>query len=186
VLDLPMDVGMVAAQLTQGQVSPPFRTLEGYLLLRLEDRREERVRLRTILVRVPVGRADSARARGRAADIRRQTLAGEPFDSLAQQYSDDPTTADSGGILGGFLLDGLSEPFKTVVAGMDSGQISEPVLSEHGYHLVKVLELERPREMGYLEMQDGIRNYLYQQRLNQRLEEYVGRISKKVFIKRFG
>jgi parvulin-like peptidyl-prolyl isomerase len=104
---------------------------------------------------------------------------------LARQYSDDPTTADSGGMLGGFLLDGLSEPFKTVVAGMDSGQISEPVLSEHGYHLVKVLELERPREMGYLEMQDGIRNYLYQQRLNQRLEEYVGRISKKVFVRRY-
>ena len=68
---------------------------------------------------------------------------------------------------------------------MDSGQVSEPVLSEHGYHLVKVLMLQKERQMTYLDMQDGIRNYLYQQQLNSRLRDYLARISKKVYIKRY-
>lgn len=184
-LELPMDLGMVASQLKAGQVAPPFRTLDGYIVMRLDDKQGDRVRLRSILIRVPVTRADSARALERANAARRKLIAGAAFDSLAREISDDPTTADSGGFLGQFMIKGLTKPFDDVVAGMDSGQVSEPVLSEHGYHLVKALMLERERQMPYLEMQDGIRNYLYQERLNSRLRDYLTRISKKVYIKRY-
>ncbi|MFO7650156.1 MAG: peptidylprolyl isomerase [bacterium] len=182
---LPMDIGMVLSQLKPGQVSPPFRTREGYLTVRLESLGERYVRFRSILIRVPVTRADTARARDLAATVRRAAASGEPFDSLARRYSSDPVTADSGGLLGDFPLEALTPPFDTVVAALDSGEISQPVKSEHGFHIIKVLEKQDERMMSYLEMQDDIRNYLYQQKFAERVAEYVERIRKKIFIKRY-
>jgi peptidyl-prolyl cis-trans isomerase SurA len=183
--ELPPELMMVFSQLKPGQTSPPFPTRDGYVTVKLEDKTADRVRFRQILVRVPITRADSARARNLAAAVRKKAMAGTPFDSLARQYSQDPVTVDSGGRLGEFLTAGLSPPFDKVVAGMDSGEVSEPVLSEHGYHLIKVLAKQPDKTLSYLELQDNIRNYLYQQKLSQRLEQYLDRVRGKVFVKRF-
>lgn len=182
---LPPDIGMVLAQLKPGQISPPFRSREGYLTVKLESRSGSNVRFRSILVRVPVGRADTARARAEAERVRRLALAGAAFDSLARQFSADPVTADSGGLLGDFVPATLTPPFDTVVAGLAEGAVSAPVLTEHGFHIVKVIEREDERVMDFLEMQDEIRNYLYQQRLAERVAEYVARARKDIFIRRY-
>jgi peptidyl-prolyl cis-trans isomerase SurA len=183
--ELPPELMMVFSQLKPGQTSPPFPTREGYLTVKLEDKTADRVRFRQILVRVPIARSDTARTRNLAAAVRKKAVAGVPFDSLARQYSQDPVTVDSGGRLGDFLTAGLAPPFDKVVAGMDSGQVSEPVLSEHGYHLIKVLAKQPDQTLSYLELQENIRNYLYQQKLGKRLELYLDRVRGKVFVKRF-
>ena len=182
---LPPEYMIVFSQLKPGQTSPPFPTREGYLTVKLDEKTADRVRFRQILIRVPVTRSDTVRARDLAASIRRKALEGVPFDSLARQYSRDPATADSGGRLGEFLTAGLAPPFDKVVAGMDSGSLSEPVLSEHGYHVIKVLSKQPEKTLSYLELQDNIRNYLYQQRLSERLGAYLDRVRGKVFVKRF-
>ena len=68
---------------------------------------------------------------------------------------------------------------------MDSGDVSEPVLSEHGYHIIKVLSRQPEKTLSYLELQDNIRNYLHQQKLGERLETYLDRVRGKVYVKRF-
>ena len=183
--ELPPELMIVFSQLKPGQTSPPFPTREGYVTVKLEEKTPDRVRFRQILIRVPVTRSDTVRARNLAATIRRKALDGVPFDSLARQSSHDPVTADSGGRLGDFLVAGLAPPFDKVVAGMDSGNLSEPVLSEHGYHIIKVLSKQPEKTLSYLELQDNIRNYLYQQRLGERLETYLDRVRGKVYVKRF-
>jgi len=183
--ELPPELAMVFSQLKPGQTSPPFPTREGYMTVKLEDIVADRVRFRQILIRVPVMRSDTARARNLAASIRRKAIEGASFDSLARQYSQDPVTVDSGGRLGEFLVAGLAPPFDKVVAGMDSGDVSEPVLSEHGYHIIKVLSKQPEKVLSYLELQDNIRNYLQQQKLGERLEIYLDRVRDKVYVKRF-
>ena len=182
---LPPGLMIVFSQLKPGQTSPPFPTPDGYMTVKLEDKTSDSVRFRQILIRMPLMRSDSVRARDLAAAIRRKALAGEPFDSLARYYSQDPATADSGGRLGEFLTAGLAPPFNKVVASLDSGELSEPVLSEHGYHIIKVLAKQPERTLSYLELQDNIRNYLYQQRLNERLGKYLDRVRGSVYVKRF-
>jgi peptidyl-prolyl cis-trans isomerase SurA len=176
---------IVLSQLKTGQVSPPFLSRDGYLLVKLEGRSGDNVRFRQILVRVPVTAADSARAKGLAQSLKKKLAAGASFDSLATKYSQDPTTSDSGGRLGEYLISGLSAPFNKVVAAMDSGAVSDPVLSDHGYHLIKALAKQPEKTLTFLEMQDNIRNYLSQQEMERRMKEYVERISDKVFVKRF-
>jgi len=183
--ELPPELMIVFSQLKPGQISPPFPSREGYMTVQLEEKSPERVRFRQILIRVPVTRSDTTRARNLAAAIRRQAMEGAPFDSLARFYSQDPVTADSGGRLGEFLVAGLAPPFDQVVAGMDSGDVSEPVLSEHGCHIIKVTAKHPERTLSYLELQENIRNYLYQQRLNERLAAYLDRVRSRVYVKRF-
>jgi len=183
--ELPPELAMVLEQLKPGQISPPFATREGYVIARLESRAGDRVWFRTILIRVPIRRADSTRALARAKSLKEKADSGLPFDSLARVASQDPMTADSGGFLGEFFLAGLTPPFDSVVAFLDSGQVSEPVLSEHGYHLVKVLAKQPERMMTYLEMQDMIRNYLEQEKVAERLKQYLTRVAEKTHIRRF-
>jgi parvulin-like peptidyl-prolyl isomerase len=183
--ELPPELMIVFSQLKPGQTSPPFPTREGYVTVKFEEKTPERVRFRQILIRVPVTRSDTTRARNLAVSIRRKAIEDAPFDSLARLYSQDPVTADSGGWLGEFLVVGLASPFDQVVAGMDSGDVSEPVLSEHGYHIIKVTAKQPERALSYLELQDNIRNYLYQQRLSERLAVYLDRVRGEVYVKRF-
>jgi parvulin-like peptidyl-prolyl isomerase len=183
--ELPPELMIVFSQLKPGQTSPPFPTREGYVTVKFEEKTPDRVRFRQILIRVPVTRSDTTRARNLAASIRRKAIEDAPFDSLARLYSQDPVTADSGGWLGEFLVVGLASPFDQVVAGMDSGDVSEPVLSEHGYHIIKVTAKQPERALSYLELQDNIRNYLYQQRLSERLAVYLDRVRGEVYVKRF-
>ena len=183
--DLPIEIAIVLDQLKAGQVSPPFRSRDGYVIARLGDRSEDRVRFATILLRVPIRRSDTTRARNKARTLRDKALAGTPFAELAREYSGDPVTADSGGFLGEFLLVGLTPPYDSVVAVLDSGGISEPVLSEHGFHLVQALDKQEERMMSYVEMQDMVRQYLHQQKLAVRLEAYLERRSDQVFVRRY-
>lgn len=183
--DMSPELLLVLSQLQPGQISPAFPSREGYQTVKLENKRDDRVKFRQILVRVPLTKRDTVQAYHAALAVRKRALAGARFDSLAREFSQDPVTADSGGRLGEFLTAGLSPPFDRVVAALDSGGVSEPVLSEHGYHLIQVLDKQPDKKLSYLELQDNIRNYLYQQKLGERLTQYLDRVRDKVFVKRF-
>lgn len=176
------ELALVLNQLKTGQISPPFRTRQGYIILKKENEQGGRVRLGTILINVPLTRADTIRARNRANMVRNKALSGMPFDSLAKLYSDDPQTGSEGGYLGEFLLEGLSPPFNQVIANLNTGDISEPILSEHGFHIIQVINKEPSRQLTFAEMQEPIRNYIYQQKFTERLRNYLNRIERGIYV----
>lgn len=182
--ELEPELAAVLTQLQPGQMYP-VPTHRGYNLVKLEEKGSEGCRFRSILVRVPIIRQDTLRARQRAEAVWRQADAGVPFDTLARRYSDDPNTGQSGGFLGELALASLTPPFDSVVSGLDSGEVSAPVLSEHGFHILKVLDKEEARMLSYLEMQDRIRNYLQQRQFEEKLDQYLSRISQRIYIRRF-
>lgn len=182
--DLEPELAAVLQQLEVGQMYP-VPTRKGYNLVRLEEKGAGRCRFRSILVSVAITRQDTLVARQRAEAVRRQALAGVPFDTLARRYSDDPQTGQEGGFLGELALASLTPPFDTLVRALDSGEVSAPVLSEHGFHILKVLDKQEERLLSYLEMQDRIRNYLQQQQFEEKLSQYLRRISARVYIRQF-
>jgi peptidyl-prolyl cis-trans isomerase SurA len=179
---IPWEFKLVLNQLQPGQVSPPFRIRSGYCIVQLTERSKNRVRFRSILIAVPITRADTLRALSTARKIKNMLKQNIPFESLARRYSDDPETAKEGGYLGTFYLDGLMPPFDQVIAQLDSGAVSEPVLSEHGFHIIKLLNKEPTRTLSFLEIQDAIRNYLYEQRFAERLRQYLDRVERNIYV----
>ena len=76
-------------------------------------------------------------ARVKAEDIRKQLLAGDDFGKLALQYSDDDSKSQ-GGELGDFAPDDMIDHIQNAVDHMKVGDISEPIRTNHGFHIIKV------------------------------------------------
>ncbi len=95
---------------------------------------------RHILVSCPEGAPpeDTLAAWKKAADIRERIIRGEPFDLVARSASDDPSARINGGNLGYFTVFQMIMPFEDAAYTLRKGQISQPVRSPYGYHIIKV------------------------------------------------
>jgi len=183
--DLPEEVDAELFALKPGEFSKPFRSRQGYVIIRRERGTGDQAVAREILIEVPVTSDDTNQARDQVADLRRRALAGEDFAKLAKDLSDDPTTKDNGGSLGEFFIKGLLPLFAQAVEKLTQGEISQPILSENGLHIIKVVERVDEKTMSYAEMQDDIRNYLYAQKLQAKLDEFVKAQAARICIQRF-
>lgn len=74
-----------------------------------------------------------------ALDIARRLESGEKFGRLARELSIDPGSAKRDGSLGYFARGAMVKPFEEAAFGLHVGQVSGPVKSEFGYHIIKRL-----------------------------------------------
>ena len=85
-----------------------------------------------------------AKARAVADQLHQSPNDQTLWNTLAQQYSDDPGSAASGGDLGFVGKGQFVKEYEDAVRGMSIGQISDPVKSQYGYHVIQLLELRAP------------------------------------------
>nr|ART38023.1 F91 [uncultured bacterium] len=90
-----------------------------------------------ILIKTEPGREEEALAR--IQSLRQRIIAGEDFHELARSHSDDPGSAVKGGDLGWVSAEQVVPAFGSAMQNLPEGQLSEPVLSNFGYHLMRVL-----------------------------------------------
>ncbi len=108
-----------------------------------------------------VTRFGSAQARTReqafalAAALRQRILAGEDFATLAAEYSDDPGSKSNGGDLSWFGRGQMVSSFEEAAFSLPIGEISEPISTTFGVHLIEVLErdTERPKAESQVEQE---------------------------------
>jgi len=124
---------------------------------------EER-RASHILVQVEEG-ADEATvkaAREKIEALQARIKAGESFEKLAKENSDDPGSAEQGGDLGYFARGVMDPAFENAVFELKVGEVSEPVLTSFGFHLIKLEDIRESKSKKY----EDVRNELlpeYQQ-----------------------
>jgi peptidyl-prolyl cis-trans isomerase SurA len=132
-----------------------------------------------ILVRVPDGASPTqvAERKARAEEALARLAAGEPFEVLVKQYSDDVATREQGGRLGPRSLDRLPDLFVQAVASLNVGQRTQELLrSGAGFHILKVSE--RSDITGFAVTQTRARHILL--RLSPQLsrDAVVGRLQE--------
>jgi parvulin-like peptidyl-prolyl isomerase len=81
-------------------------------------------------------------ALAKAQDIRKKLLAGEDFATLAKAESDDVRSGANGGDLGSMKHGQTVPPFDQAIFSLPVGQLSEPIKTQFGYHLIKVEQRE--------------------------------------------
>ncbi|MDP4577198.1 MAG: peptidyl-prolyl cis-trans isomerase, partial [Burkholderiaceae bacterium] len=96
-------------------------------------------RARHILIRVDAQTSEPAAVR-RLQELRRRVGLGEPFERLARDFSQDPGSAVKGGELDWAYPGDLVPEFERAALGLARGQLSEPIRTVFGYHLIEVLE----------------------------------------------
>ncbi len=98
------------------------------------------VELAEIVINPKVNSDEKAKALKKVLEIRQRILDGADFGSEAQTYSDDPGSGAQGGNLG-FAERGTFVPeFEATAYGLEKGELSEPVETEFGYHIMELLE----------------------------------------------
>lgn len=92
-----------------------------------------------ILIKVDANTpAGDKAALDKIAEIQKKLKAGESFEELAKTYSQDPGSAKTGGDLGTFEQGVMVPAFDDAVFAMKEGEVSKPVKTEFGYHLIKL------------------------------------------------
>ncbi|MEW5675044.1 peptidylprolyl isomerase [Flavobacterium enshiense] len=89
--------------------------------------------------------ADTLKVYSQAMDVRKKILSGESFDEAAVKYSQDPSAKENKGNLGWFSVFRMVYPFETAAYKTNKGEISMPVRTRFGYHLVKVNDIRDNR-----------------------------------------
>jgi parvulin-like peptidyl-prolyl isomerase len=87
-----------------------------------------------------------AKARAVLDQLRQAPMDQALWNTLAAQYSDDPGSAESGGDLGFTGKGQFVKEYEDAVHTLQVGQISEPIKSQYGYHVIQLLELRAPDE----------------------------------------
>ncbi|MEP0546171.1 MAG: peptidylprolyl isomerase [Rhodothermales bacterium] len=129
---------------TEGRIVGPVLVGDEAQLVKITGVREAvapAVRARHILIGQR-GDPEEERAaqRQQALDIQSRIAAGESFETLARQYSQDPGSASRGGDLGWFGREQMVAPFAEAAFSANVGEVVGPVETEFGYHLIRVTE----------------------------------------------
>lgn len=174
------DFESVVFGLKPGTVSEPFPTRLGYHIVEVLNKGADWVLLRQILIKVDVTRQDTLRTKNQGEELEELVNSGVDFDSLAKINSRDPNID-----LGEFYIDRLTPPFNEVVQEMDEGDVSEPILTPYGYHLLYVREKVPEQFLSFEDLRDQIMQYLYQQEIQKKYDELIGELKEKTFVKKF-
>lgn len=109
----------------------------------------------------------------RLQEVQEKIAAGEDFAELAKTYSDDIGTKNSGGNLGFTSGDIFPEEFETALAALAVEQVSEPVETDAGIHLIKLLSLKAAEPPSFLQERARIEDTLQRATAEERFVEVL-------------
>jgi peptidyl-prolyl cis-trans isomerase D len=143
----------------------------------------ERRRASHILVSIPedADAAAVAAAQSRAEELRSRLEKGEKFEALAKEVSDDPGSSGSGGDLGFFGRGVMDKSFEDAVYSMKVGEISQPVRSAYGFHLIRLSEIQPAQERSFEEMRTDLLRRYKQQRAEPLFFEQTEQLANLAF-----
>lgn len=165
-----------------GEVSRIVRSSYGFHLIKMEERKDNQIRVRHILILVRPSSADTLAARQMLDSLRKTELSDSAFIKAAQQFSDDKLTRQKGGDLGWVSGENLNEDYKKAIAELKAGDNSEPVLIRGAFHLFRVLAQVDERPLSLEQDYETLRTFCENYKLKKELQALTDRLRKKVFV----
>lgn len=126
-------------------------------------------------------KVSEAQAQAKIAEIQARLAKGESFEALAKEYSQDPGSANNGGDLG-YAGPGVYDPaFEKALYALNKDQVSEPVRTDFGLHLIKLLGVEAPEVPTFASLKDKLTRELKTQQVEQRFVEATKQLEDASF-----
>ena len=177
----------MAFSMSQGDISVPIRTPLGYHIIRLNQKiaNTNRLQVAHILLQVPetIEQEDEQAILKDATDLYERIKKGEDFAELAERYSTDEGTKYRGGELPLFGLGNMVLPFEQTAFALENiGDVSKPVRTRFGYHIIKLLgksdypSFEEMAQSIYTSMQQGDLTHELYKVFDERQKEKMGYI----------
>jgi len=175
-------------QLAPGEVANLVRSLAGFHILKVVEKVNiglpamtvTQSHTRHILLR-PSAQLSEAQARARLLDFKKQLQAGQAdFAALAREHSQDGSAAQGGDL--GWASPGMFVPeFESVMNQLAPGEVSEPLLSRFGLHLVQLLE-RRQAKLSQAEQRESVRALLREKKLAEALQTWTQEMRGRAYV----
>lgn len=174
--------------LAPGAVVGPLRSGAGFHIVLLIERRVPGLPPTTVtqsharhILLVPSKQLSEGQARDKLRDFKRRIQSGETdFASLARQYSQDGSAAQGGDL--GWANPGQFVPeFERVMNQLAPGQISDPLISRFGVHLIQLLE-RRTVTLSAREQRELVRNLLREKKYAEVFENWVRDVRARAYV----
>jgi foldase protein PrsA len=115
-----------------------------------------------------------------AKEVRKKLDEGKDFSELAAEYSTDASNSETGGELGYFARGEMVSEFEDAAFALEVGTISDPVKTEHGYHIIKVTDKKQAKDAVFEDVKEDIKTALFDSKmeseyttwLDEKFEEY--------------
>ncbi|PIQ85870.1 MAG: hypothetical protein COV74_06780 [Candidatus Omnitrophica bacterium CG11_big_fil_rev_8_21_14_0_20_45_26] len=120
-------------------------------------------------------------AKGKAYQALKRLQAGEDFEMVAKQMSQD-SHAEKGGLIGYVAKGDMIGTIDDVIFSLPNGTVTDILQTERGYHIFKVDDRRPPKTLALDEARDKIHDILYEKKANVRFEEWMEELKKSAFI----
>jgi peptidyl-prolyl cis-trans isomerase SurA len=170
-----------------GAVSHPIRSPSGYHIIKLLGKRNNeqqhvvtQTHARHILIRTGEF-SNNNEARNRIVKLRERINAGEEFAKIAKAFSDDPGSATNGGDLGWVSPGEMVTPFEKAYKGLNKNQLSDPVQTRFGWHIIEVLGTrahDNTESVKHKKAQETIRS----RKIEPALQNWLRRLRSEAFV----
>ncbi|MDQ0229824.1 peptidylprolyl isomerase [Metabacillus malikii] len=108
-----------------------------------------------------------------AKEVKKKLDEGGDFAELAKEYSTDTGSAQAGGELGFFPKGQMVAEFEKAAFAMKVDEISEPVKSQHGFHIIKVTDKKEAEEANFEKSKDEIKDYLFSTKMQEESPKWL-------------
>jgi peptidyl-prolyl cis-trans isomerase SurA len=183
---LPPLLGSVLQPMRPGDISQPIRGPDGFLLLKLTERREDaqetvtEYNARDILIRKNE-LVDSAEAKRRIEELRAEIVAGGDFAEIARKHSQDDMTASNGGDMGWFQVYAWGNAVGETLLRLEDNALSQPFETDIGWHLVQRLGM-REQDVTDEVLRNRARETIGQRKAEEEYQRFIRQLREESYV----
>ncbi len=143
----------------------------------------EQVHARHLLLKVPETADDkqAAAIKKQIEDIRKEIEGGADFAAKARELSQDEASSENGGDLGFFSRGKLNPDIEAAAFSIKPGELSDPVLTKQGYHLIRVEEKKPEKLLPFAEVKQKIVDQLREERARKKVNDDADAFYEQVY-----
>jgi len=173
-------------QMKQGDVSEPIRSPSGFHIVKMIERKGAdnhmiiKTKVRHILIKTNE-LVDDAEANKRLLALKARIADGDDFAALARAHSDDKGSALKGGSLDWVGPGDLVKPFEEAMAKLGVNEVSDPVQTQFGWHIIQVLGRENKDDSSEFK-KNLVKEAIRKRKIEEETELWVRRLRDEAFV----
>ena len=189
--DIPSQLVNGVRKMRIDEVSDPIRSSGGFHIIKMLGKKSDvdnhvisTTKVRHILIKTNE-LMDDAEAKKRILELKARIADGDDFATLARTHSDDKGSALKGGELGWVEPGSLVKPFEEAMNKLTVNQISEPIQSQFGWHLIQVLD-RKDKDNASEHKKNLIREAIRKRKIEEETELWLRRLRDEAYVEIHG
>ena len=185
--DMPTLFVSEVGKLRQGSISEPLRSPSGFHILKMleikglaDGHTVVKTKVRHILIKTNE-LVDDSEASKRAWALKERIVSGDDFATLARANSDDKGSAIKGGSLDWVESGALVKPFEEAMTKLKINEISDPVQTQFGWHIIQVLDREN-RDNSAEFKKNQVRDAIRKRKIEEETELWLRKLRDEAFV----